>query len=128
VCFDPDVSEVGLTQGEKDTAMKQSEFEQRFNVYWREHYAAYDETGKDHQTLLKEWRERAHDNGRRTHLKLTLLEYARDCRVIDVSRKKKNLAQRIFDELGVDPRELEFDPFTRDLLKLPEETASNFPK
>jgi hypothetical protein len=100
--------------------MKQSEFEERFNAYWRQHYAAYDETGKDHQTLLKEWRERSHDDHRRGHLKLTLLKYARDCRVVGISRKKKNLAQRIFDELGVDPQELEFDAFTRDLLNIPD--------
>ena len=102
--------------------MKQSEFEERFSAYWREHYAAYDETGKDHQTLLKEWRERAQDNARRTHLLLTLLKYAQDSRMTGISRKKKNLAQRIFDELGIDPRELEFNAFTRELLKIEEET------
>ena len=101
--------------------MRQSEFEERFNVYWREHYAVYDETGKDHQTRLKEWRERAHDNGRQAHLKLTLLEYARDSRLSGISRQKNNLPQQIFDELGIDPRELEFNAFTRDLLEIPEE-------
>ena len=103
--------------------MKQSEFEKIFNAYWQERYAAYDPTGKDHQTRLKEWRLRAHDSQRRTHLMLTLLKFAGDIRVTGISRKKCNLAQRIFDELGVDPRELEFDQFTRDLLDIPEERA-----
>ncbi len=101
---------------EKDSAVKQSEFEARFDVYWREHYAAYDSKGKDHQTLLKEWRERAHDDGRQTHLKLTLIQYAADSHVTGTSRRKKNLSQHIFDELGIDPLEIEFDQFTRDLL------------
>jgi hypothetical protein len=95
--------------------MTQSDFEKRFDVFWREHYASYDTTGKDHQTLLKDWRERAHDGQRRAHLHVTLLEYARDCRITGISRTKKNLAQRILDELGVDPLTLEFDRFTRDL-------------
>lgn len=102
---------------EKDSAMKQSEFDEKFDAYWRERYAAYDNTGKDHQTRLKEWRERAHDSGRQTHLRLTLLHYAADCHVTGVSRRKKNLSQRIFDDLGIDPREIEFDQFTRDLLE-----------
>jgi hypothetical protein len=97
--------------------MKRSEFEDKFNVYWREHYAAYDETVKDHSTLLADWRVRAHDSSRRTHLKLTLLRYARDSHVTGTSRKKNNLSQRIFDDLGVDPREVELDSFTRDLLE-----------
>ena len=103
--------------------MTQADFEKRFDVYWREHYAYYDDTGKDHRTRLKEWRERAHDNQRRIHLKLTLLRYAQDCRVVGTSRKKVNLPQRIFDELGVDPFTLEFDALTRKLLNIPEETA-----
>ena len=103
--------------------MEQSEFEKRFEAYWKQHYARYDETSKDHQTLLKEWRERAHDSGRRTHLALTLLKYARDSRITGVSRRKKNLAQRIFDELGIDPLEIEFDAFTRRLLKIPDKQA-----
>ena len=103
--------------------MIQAEFEKRFAVYWREHYAAYDDTGKDHQTRLKEWRERAYDNQRRSHLLLTLLSYARDCRVVGISRKKNNLPQRIFDELGVDPLTLEFNTFARNLLEIPGETA-----
>src|SRR5687767_4416680 len=103
--------------------MGQSEFEKKFEAYWNEHYASYDARGKDHQTLLKDWRERGHDSGRRTHLKLTLLEYARDCRVTGVSRRKKNHAQRIFDKLGIDPLEIEFNAFTRNQLDIPDEQA-----
>jgi hypothetical protein len=96
--------------------MKQADFEARFDAYWQEHYASYDETGKDLQTLVRDWKERAQDHSRRTHLRLTLLRYARDVRVCELSRKRKNLAQRIFDELGVRPEEIEFDRHTADLL------------
>jgi hypothetical protein len=103
--------------------MKQSDFEARFDAYWQEHYASYDETGKDLQTLLRDWKERAQDGARRTHLKLTLLRHARDVRVCGLSRKQKNLAQRIFDDLGVRPEEIEFNQFTIDLLGIDNQAA-----
>ncbi|HZP82395.1 MAG TPA: hypothetical protein VFB21_12210 [Chthonomonadaceae bacterium] len=89
--------------------MKQAEFEAKFNALWQEKYAQYDETGKDHQVLLKEWRERAKDSSARIHWKLVLLRYARDVQAIGISRRTKNKAQALFDELGIDPLQLEFE-------------------
>jgi hypothetical protein len=81
--------------------MKQKDFEQRFEALWREKYAQYDETGKDHQTLLKDWRERAAASMEETTWKLRLLDYARDCQQVGISRRTKNKAQKLFDELGI---------------------------
>lgn len=103
--------------------MKQSEFEARFAVYWKANYAGFDGTGKDYQRLIRDWKERARDNMRSTSLKLDMLRYARDCQTCPASREKKNLAQRIFDDLGIDPREIEFDEPTREFLEIPHEVA-----
>ena len=101
--------------------MKEAEFRKKFDAYWLKHYAAYDATDKNHYTLIKEGRERSQDAMRRIPLLLTLLHYAADCRIVGVSRKKNNLSQRIFNELSVNPLEIEFSASTRRLIKIQEE-------
>ena len=90
--------------------MDLAEFEERFESYWKKSCSQYDDEGKDHQTLLRDWKKRADDSSRRTGLKMKLLQYIRDCQSIGISRRAKNLSQRILNEMGVDPHEVELRP------------------
>jgi hypothetical protein len=81
--------------------MRLHEFEERFDALWREKYALYD-PATDH------WSRRREGEQAMRHCRDMLLEYARGVQQVGISRRGKNRAQRLFDELGIDPSTLEF--------------------
>jgi hypothetical protein len=82
--------------------MKLDQFEERFGTLWREKYALYD-PATDHWTRQRE------DEQGKQQCRDMLLEYAREVQRVGLSRRGKNKAQRLFDELGMDPSDLELD-------------------
>lgn len=82
--------------------MKLDEFERRFDALWDERYTTYDPV-TDHWT-----RQRADDTARQ-QCRDMLTEYARSVQSVGLSRRGKNKAQRIFEELGLDPADIEFE-------------------
>jgi len=82
--------------------MKMSEFENRLDAVWNESYSLYDpET--DH------WTRQPKDDLAKRQCRDMLLEYARSVQQVGLSRRGKNKAQRLFDELGIDPAKLELN-------------------
>lgn len=86
----------------REYAMSFDEFLRRFDSWWEEKHSLYNpET--DHWT-----RERV-DAAARKQCRDLLIGYARSVQQVGLSRRSKNKAQRLFDELGIDPTELEID-------------------
>ena len=86
--------------------MKLAEFEQHFDALWMEKYALYDRS-TDHWTRARV------DTEVRQQCRDMLMEYARECQKVGISRQGKNKAQRLFEELGIDPASLEFHTANR---------------
>jgi hypothetical protein len=83
-------------------AMRLDEFERRFDSFWDQRYSLYNpET--DH------WTRRRVDDRARQQCRELLTDFARAVQDVGLSRRGKNKAQRLFDELGIDPTELEID-------------------
>ncbi len=81
--------------------MKLAEFEQHFDAFWKERYALYDPS-------TNHWSRARADTEARQQCRDMLMEYARESQKVGISRQNKNKAQRLFEELGVDPTTLEF--------------------
>ncbi len=82
--------------------MKLDEFERRFDALWEERDTLYN-PDTDH------WTRQRQDGRERQLCRDMLTDYARSVQKVGLSRRSKNKAQRLFDELGVDPVKLEFD-------------------
>ena len=79
--------------------MTEEEFRNRFYDYWKQKYPL------DVNHTTAEFMDNFHDESR---VKIFLDNYARSLQECGVSRTKNNKAQRIFDELGIDPTSIEF--------------------
>ncbi len=82
--------------------MKLGEFEQHFDAFWKERYSLYD-SATDH------WTRKRVDDEARQHCRDMLMEYARESQQVGISRHGKNKAQRLFEEIGIDPTDLELN-------------------
>ena len=81
-------------------SMNLNEFETAFDVLWREQLSDYDpET--DH------WTKEGRDNEQKQQCRDYLLDYARQVQELGISRRGKNQAQRLWDQLGLDPSALQ---------------------
>jgi hypothetical protein len=98
--------------------MRLSEFEERFDTLWREKYALYD-PACDH------WTQQRKDARAKQQCRDLLLEYAAGVRQVGVLRRSKNKAQRLFEELGIDPCAL--DPEGTDAAGQPAAEAASTP-
>lgn len=85
--------------------MNLSEFEHRFDALWKEKYAIYD-------PATSHWTVKHADDIARRHTHEMLMEYAREAHQVAISRRRKNKAQRFFDELGVDPADIDLNSTT----------------
>lgn len=81
--------------------MTWDEFERRFDALWDENYTLYD-PAMDH------WTRRREDDRARQQCRDMLTDYARSVQKVGLSRRGKNKAQRLFEELGLDPIDLKF--------------------
>jgi hypothetical protein len=86
----------------RDSEMVLDEFARRLDALWRERYALYD-------PALDHWTRQRQDDQARQQCRDMLMEYAHAVQQVGVSRRGKNRAQRLFDELGIDPVDLELD-------------------
>ena len=85
--------------------MKETEFNELLRAWWKLKYPVKEKPAKD---ALHAADDIIEDVQERVDLLLYLKRYAREVQVVGSSRSKKNKAQRIFDELGIDPRDIEF--------------------
>lgn len=81
--------------------MKLSDFESRFEEYWRE---------QNGETTEGDWLAVRRDTRRRRLLHDELIAYAADIRKVGCSRPARNKPRRIFQEMGVDAREIDIGP------------------
>src|SRR5689334_21433293 len=84
--------------------MKLTEFESRFQDLWNEQYALYNPD-------INHWSRKRLDDIVRQNLREMLLDYARSSREVAISRREKNTPHRIFQQLGIDPSELDVDGY-----------------
>jgi hypothetical protein len=82
--------------------MNLSEFEERFDMLWKTRYAIYDPE-------TSHWTVRREDEEARQQSREMLMEYAREIQRVGISRRGKNKPQRLFDELGIDPADLDLN-------------------
>lgn len=81
-------------------SMNLNVFETAFDHLWREQLSDYDpET--DH------WTEEGRDDEQKQQCGDYLLDYARQVQELGISRRGKNRAQRLWDQLGLDPAALQ---------------------
>lgn len=80
--------------------MTETDFKNRFCDYWQQKYPL----DMDHN-----FKERVDRYQLERSLKTLLYNYAQEVQKCGISRIKSNKAQRIFDELGVDPGTVEFE-------------------
>lgn len=80
--------------------MTYKEFELRLDELWRTKYTLTD-TDSPHWTLERE------DIHAKNRLRDRLLRYALEARGAGISRRSKDLCRRLFDDLGIDPKELD---------------------
>ncbi len=76
------------------------EFEAAFDHLWQEKLSSYD-PDTDHWTVERR------DAELKQQCRDLLLDYAREMQAVGLSRRGKNRAQRLWDELGLDPAKLE---------------------
>jgi hypothetical protein len=101
--------------------MKLDEFERRFDALWDERYTLYN-PDTDHWTRQRE------DDSARQECRDMLIDYARGVQKVGLSRRSKNKALRLFDELGVDPVVLEIDVVTKATETAEDTTAVKTPQ
>jgi hypothetical protein len=87
--------------------MRLEEFERRFDARWKEKYSLYD-SAADH------WTRKRVDDEARQHSRELLMEYARETQKVGISRHGKNKAQQLFDELEIDPSDLELNDISEE--------------
>ena len=79
--------------------MTETEFRDRFYAYWKQKYPLAEKHS------VKEFMISFHEESK---VKMFLKAYAQNVQECGISRIKNNKAQRIFDELGIDPKSIEF--------------------
>jgi hypothetical protein len=86
--------------------MQKQEYEAIFRKWWERNYPVERVQAKD---ALHAGDEIIEGINERVKIMLFLERYAREVQTVGCSRSKKNKAQRIFNELGIDPTTLELD-------------------